>query len=313
MFELPQIDDIVALALAEDLGVSPARFRRGLRVAAADESPLLLRDVTTSATLPRDAAFAGRVVAREASVVCGLPVLARVYEMLADAAGVDVPEIFPLVAEGEDVDPGEPVAEVTGHALVVLAGERVALDFMMILAGIATTARRWQDAAGPHVAVCDTRKTYPGLRALSKYAVRVGGATNHREGLWDMLLVKDNHIAAAGSLARAAELARAAHPGLTLEVEADTPEQAAEACRAGADIVLLDNMDDVTLATAVAEVRRVAVERGRPCLTEASGGVTIERLPGIAGTGVDRVSSSALTLAGPVDFGLDEAAPTLPL
>lgn len=305
-FDLPQLDDVVALALAEDLGVSPARFSRGVRAAEPAEAPLLLQDVTTAAVLPREARFAGRVVAREACVACGLPVLARVYEMLTDAAGVELVEVFPLVAEGADVSAGEPVAEVSGEARAVLAGERVALDFLMVLSGIATAARRWQEAAGEGVAVCDTRKTYPGLRALSKYAVRIGGGTNHRQGLWDMLLVKDNHIAAAGSLARAVELAREAHPDLALEVEADTPAQAAEACREGADIVLLDNMDDATLAEAVARVREAAGERGRPCLTEASGGVGFERLAAIAAAGVDRVSSSALTLAPPADFGLDE-------
>jgi nicotinate-nucleotide pyrophosphorylase (carboxylating) len=144
------------------------------------------------------------------------------------------------------------------------------------------------------------------MRALSKYAVRVGGATNHRQGLWDMLLVKDNHIAAAGSLERAVALARDAHPDLTLEVEADTPQQATEACRAGADIVLLDNMAGETLREGVRAVSGAAEERGRPCLTEASGGVTFERLPEIREAGCDRVSTSAITLAAPVDFGLDE-------
>lgn len=306
MFELPPFDDILALALAEDFGVPPARLLPGVRAAAPDEVPLLERDVTSASVLPRGAAFEGRVVAREACVVCGLPVLARAYEMLAEAAGVEPVEVFPLVAEGAHVLPGEPVAEIAGPALVALAGERVALDFLMLLSGIATTAHRWQEAAGPTLAVVDTRKTYPGLRALSKYAVRVGGATNHRAGLWDMVLVKDNHLERAGGIALAIEAARQAHPELRIEVEADTAEQAAEACRAGADIVLLDNMTDAELARAVAAVRGAAEIRGRQCLTEASGGVTIERLPELAATGVDRVSASAITLAAPVDFGLDE-------
>jgi nicotinate-nucleotide pyrophosphorylase (carboxylating) len=304
VFELPESDAVIAAAFAEDLGVPAERFSHGVQVAADGETPLLSRDVTTSAILSSDAMFAGRVVAREASVVCGLPVLARVYEMLSTAAGAEPVEVFPLIAEGATTAAGEPVAEVSGPARVVLAGERVALDFMMMLSGIATRARAWQEAAGPALAVVDTRKTVPGLRALSKYAVRVGGAGNHRQGLWDMLLVKDNHIAAAGSLARAIELAREAQPELTLEVEADTVAQAVAAARAGADIVLLDNMDDATLAEAVRAVREGSGER--KMLTEASGGVTIERLPGIAAAGVDRVSSSALTLAPPVDFGLDE-------
>jgi nicotinate-nucleotide pyrophosphorylase (carboxylating) len=308
MLELPPIDDIVALALAEDLGVPPARFLPGVRPAEEDEAPLLQRDATSSAVLAPDATFQGSVVARQDCVVCGLPVLARAYDMLADAAGTEPVEVFPLVADGALVVAGEAVAEVVGPALVALTGERVALDFVMVLSGIATTARRWQEEAGPGLAVVDTRKTYPGLRALSKYAVRVGGGTNHRQGLWDMLLVKDNHIAEAGSLRRAVELARAAHPELALEVEADTPEQAAEACEAGADIVLLDNMDDCDMRHAVELVSLAIVDADRPCLTEASGGVTFDRLRVIAASGVDRVSSSALTLASPCDFGLDEAA-----
>jgi nicotinate-nucleotide pyrophosphorylase (carboxylating) len=152
--------------------------------------------------------------------------------------------------------------------------------------------------------VCDTRKTLPGLRALSKYAVRVGGGTNHRIGLFDMVLVKDNHIGAAGGITSAVARARELHPALLIEVEADSIAQAAEAARAGADMVLLDNMDDATLARAVAAVRE-ATPAGRECLTEASGGVTFGRLRALAAAGVDRVSSSALTLAQPLDFGLD--------
>lgn len=307
MFRLPDADEILALALAEDLGVPAARLLPGPRPARADEEPLLARDVTSSSVVAPDAFFEGRVVAREACVVCGLPVLARAFEMLAAASAEEPAEVFPLVAEGAVVSPGYAVAEVSGAARLVLAGERVALDMLMLLSGIATTARRWQEAAGPTVAVCDTRKTYPGMRALSKYAVRVGGGTNHREGLWDMVLVKDNHLAHAGGIATAIEDARRLHAELTLEVEADTLAQAVEACRAGADIVLLDNMDDATLAEAVAAVRSSAEERGTACLTEASGGITFERLASLAATGVDRVSSSAITLAPPVDFGLDES------
>jgi nicotinate-nucleotide pyrophosphorylase (carboxylating) len=306
MFGLPDADDLLARALAEDLGVDPARFLPGLRAVDERQTPLLSRDVTSAATVPEDAAFTGVVTARERCVVCGLPLLARVYELLAAAAGTEPVEVFPLVSEGADVPAGTPLAEVAGPARTVLAGERTALDVMMLLSGISTTTRRWQEAAGPSLSVCDTRKTWPGMRALSKYAVRVGGGTNHRAGLWDMVLVKDNHLAAAGGVSAAAAAARTTSPDLTLEIEADTVADAVAACAAGADIVLLDNMDDATLAVAVAAVREAALERGRPCLTEASGGIAFDRLAALSTLGLDRVSSSALTLAAPVDLGLDE-------
>lgn len=293
---LPPIDEIVAAALAEDLGVEAD--------ALLTLTPGLLdRDVTGS-LLPAGATFSGVVRAREDGVVCGLPVAARVFSMLAEAGGVDAPDCFPLVSEGARVRGGDAVLEIEGDARVVLAAERTALDFLMVLSGIATRAASWQAAAGPSLKVLDTRKTLPGLRALSKYAVCAGGASNHRMGLFDMVLVKDNHISAAGGITAAVAAARALHPGVPVEVEADTAAQAAEAAAAGADLVLLDNMDDATLALAVAAVH-AATPVGATCLTEASGGVTIERLPSLAATGVDRVSASALTLAPPLDFGLD--------
>lgn len=305
MFVLPPTDDVIAAALAEDLGVPVEGFLGG-----AVLPELLARDVTSSAVIAGDALFRGTIVARQAGIVCGLPVAQRAWEMLSHATGqADAVEVFPLVAEGAAVGVGTAVAEVEGSARVVLAGERTALNLLMTLSGIATTAARWQAEAGLRPAVVDTRKTHPGLRALSKYAVRVGGAHNHRMGLHDMVLVKDNHIRHAGGIAAAVAAARAACPDLAVEVEADTIDQAAEAARAGADMVLLDNMDDVTLIDAVIRVRNVAAEIGKPVLTEASGSITFERLAALRGTGVDRVSSSALTLAPPLDFGLDETQP----
>ena len=295
----PPSDDVIAAALAEDLGVAPERMTE-----PSLASPGLLdADVTSAATVPADAVFAGRIVARDSGVVCGLPLVARLYELLARAAAGDAVECFPLVAEGAPVAPGVAVMEIEGPARVVLAGERSALDLVMVLSGIASEARRWQAEAGERLVVTDTRKTLPGLRALSKYAVRVGGARNHRAGLYDMVLVKDNHIVHAGGIAAAVLAAREANPDLPLECEADSVEQAVEAARAGADYVLLDNMDDATLARSVAAVREAAA--GRPVLTEASGRVTFGRLKALAATGVDRVSASALTLAPPLDFGLD--------
>jgi len=297
VLDLPPIDGIVAAALAEDLGVEAAAVLSG--------SPALLdRDVTGS-LLPAATPFTGVVRARSAGIVCGLPIAQRVFTMLAESAGVSVPECFPLVAEGASVEAGDAVLEVDGLARVVLAGERTALDFLMVLSGIATVAGAWQDEAGPGLTVVDTRKTFPGLREVSKYAVRVGGASNHRAGLFDMVLVKDNHIAAAGGIAGAVDRARRLHPDILVQIEADTVAQAVEAARAGADLVLLDNMDDLTLADAVDAVR-AATPEGRTCLTEASGGVTFDRLTVLAELGLDRVSSSALTLAPPLDFGLDE-------
>jgi nicotinate-nucleotide pyrophosphorylase (carboxylating) len=303
MFELPDIDLTVALSLAEDLGVDPDRFLPG----APASTEVFERDVTSSSVVGFDALFSGVIVARQPCVVCGMPVAAAVFEAISRAAGLFEPvEMFPLVAEGAHVEAGTRVAEVEGLAVAVLGAERAALDFLMMLSGIATETAAWVHVAGPELTVCDTRKTLPGLRELSKYAVRVGGGTNHRHGLYDMVLVKDNHLARAGSVGESVSRARAHHPELVLEVEADTLAQAVEAVMAGADIVLLDNMDDETLVAAVAACRDAAVERGRPVLTEASGSVSRDRLHALREIGVDRVSSSALTLTPPIDFGLDE-------
>ncbi len=293
----PASDALIAAALAEDLGVAPEELERSAGAGVLD------RDVTGALIAP-GTVFAGAVVAREPGVVCGLPVAARVWEMLAAAAGVSAAEAFPLVAEGAAVREGTAVMEVEGDARLVLAGERTALDVVMVLSGIATEAARWV-AAAEGITVCDTRKTLPGMRALSKYAVVAGGGTNHRMGLYDMYLVKDNHVLAAGGITAAVTAARSALPDLQVEVEAETVEAAAEAASAGADIVLLDNMDDITLARAVAAVED-AVPAGGRCLTEASGGIGFDRLPALAAAGVDRVSASALTMARPLDFGLDE-------
>jgi nicotinate-nucleotide pyrophosphorylase (carboxylating) len=304
-FTLPDTRQIVALALAEDLGVPAEKFGPH----AVGSPDLLARDVTSFSAIGLDRRFSGRVVAREDAVVAGLGVVATVYEMLSAAAGLfDPVEVFPLVAEGARVTPGTPVLEVEGVAVAVLAGERTALDFLMLLSGIATETSRWVEAAGPDLDVCDTRKTPPGLRELAKYAVAVGGGTNHRIGLFDMVLVKDNHIRAAGGITAAVESARQASPvGMIIEVEADTLAQAAEAAQAGADIVLLDNMSDDRLREAVLTVREVAERLGRTVLTEASGGIGRDRLAALRESGVDRVSTSALTMGvRVVDFGLDE-------
>jgi nicotinate-nucleotide pyrophosphorylase (carboxylating) len=305
VFAAPDSSRIVALALAEDFGVAPERFDRG----ALGDPELLVRDVTSISAIGLDAQFAGLVVARQACTVAGLPLLADVYGRLSIAAGlVDPVEVFPLVAEGTHVAAGTRVAEIGGVAAAVLAGERTALNFLMQLSGMATQTARWVKAARGSFAICDTRKTPPGLRMLAKYAVGVGGGENHRFGLYDMVLIKDNHITRSGGITAAVARARHARPELLIEVEADTVEQALEAVAAGADLVLLDNFDDAELAAAVLAVRSAAEKTGRPVLTEASGGITLSRIPALRASGVDRVSSSALTLGAPVvDFGLDES------
>ena len=306
MFVLPDSSDIIALALAEDLGVDPGRFS-----ARASADPALLeRDVTSFSAVGPDARFAGTVVARQSCVVAGLGVLAEVYDVLSAAAGlIDPIEVFPLVAEGTRVRAATPVAEVEGVATAVLAGERTALDFLMMLSGIATQTAAWVKAAEGHFLVCDTRKTPPGLRALAKYAVRVGGGANHRLGLHDMVLIKDNHIQRAGGITAAIEKARTVVPHVPVEVEAESLSQALEAVEAGADMVLLDNFDDKALSAAVAAVRAHAEKARRTVLIEASGGITLARMPALRSSGVDRVSTSALTFGAPViDFGLDETS-----
>lgn len=297
-FRPPQADTLLLAALAEDLGLAPESVR-------GFGPGLLERDVTSSSVLRAGASFRGRFVAREYLVVCGLPYLERVFALLAEAAGVEGPTLEAAVPEGAFLEPGETIARIEGDARLVLAGERTALNLMMTLSGIATEARRWQEEAGESLLVVDTRKTWPGLRALSKYAVRVGGACNHRMGLWDMVLIKDNHIRAAGGIEEAVRRAREQHPDLAIQVEADTPEQAERAAASGADSVLLDNMTDDEVAEATAAVRRVCEGTGRECTVEVSGKVELGRLAALRTLLVDRVSTSAITFARPVDIALD--------
>ena len=271
------VDDVIARALAEDLGGG---------------------DVTTLATVPAETRAEARIVARAAGVVAGLPVAARVF------AHVDRRVEVALVArDGERVRPGQSVATLAGPARAILSGERVALNFLQHLSGIATrTARFVERVAGTGARILDTRKTIPGLRLLAKYAVRCGGGQNHRFGLYDGILIKDNHIAAAGSLAAAVARARALAPHLArVEVEVETLDQVREALAAGADLLLLDNMP-------LDEMRQaVALCRGR-AQTEASGGITEETVRAVAETGVDFISIGALTHSvSALDFSLDLA------
>ena len=254
-------------------------------------------DITSEAVIPQDARFAGTMRAREALVLAGLPVAARVF------AALD-PEITfePEAADGAQIAAGAVLARVCGPARSLLAAERVALNILQHLSGIASETRRFADAiAHTSCILLDTRKTIPGLRRLEKYATRMGGARNHRLGLFDAVLIKDNHIAVAGSLTAAVQAARqAGHEHI--EVECDTLEQVQEALDAGVERILLDNMDPPTLRNAVAMIN------GR-AQTEASGGVRLETIAAIAETGVDFISVGRITQSAPAkDIGLDWAA-----
>jgi len=246
-------------------------------------------DVTSRAVVPEDARALGRFVAREPLVLAGLPVAREVFRR------VDASLLFePLAEEGSLCAAGAILAIVRGPARPLLAGERTALNFLQRLSGIATATRALVDRVrGSRLQISDTRKTAPGLRALDKYAVEVGGGTNHRFGLYDAWLIKDNHWRLAGGVGPALHRARAAlggrpAPGIGLEIEVGTVDEVREAIEAGADALLLDNMDDATLRQAV------EAARGRAFL-EVSGNVGAERLPALAQLGVDRVSIGALT------------------
>jgi nicotinate-nucleotide pyrophosphorylase (carboxylating) len=276
---LPLIDDLLTRALAEDLGAG---------------------DVTTEACVPEGAQAVADGVARKALVACGTPVAARVFTMV-DASLSFVAR----VEEGALVAPGTVLWRVEGRARSILMAERVALNFTQRMCGIATATRRYVDAVPTEcqTRITDTRKTTPGLRLLERYAVRRGGGHNHRNDLGSAVLIKDNHIVAAGGVRVAIEAARQRAPHTSrIECEVDSLEQLEEALAARADIVLLDNMDTATVEEAV---RRT---RGR-ALLEASGGITLERVTALARAGVDAISVGALTHSTPAaDIGLDFVA-----
>ena len=257
-------------------------------------------DVTTLATVPEHATAKAVMVAREELIMCGLQLAVAAFTELAAATRVRV-----LVSDGERLQAGARILEVEGLARAVLTAERVALNFVQRLSGVASLAAEFVAAvSGTNATILDTRKTTPGWRELEKYAVLCGGAQNHRFGLWDMVLVKDNHLAALrdakpNAIAAAVRRAREKYPALKIEVEADTLEQVREAVSAGADIVLLDNMALEQLREAV----RIASGRAK---TEASGGVNLRTVRAIAETGVDFISVGAMThSARAMDIGLD--------
>lgn len=250
-------------------------------------------DVTSNSTIPAEATARFAMNARAELVVSGLTFLPTLFSLVDPAVTVEL-----LVEEGHKVAPGTTLAYLSGPARALLAGERTALNLVQQLSGVATLTRRYVEAVeGTGARVVDTRKTIPGLRWLQKYAVTCGGGHNHRMGLYDAVLIKDNHIAVAGGVRQAVDAARST--GLPIEVEVDTLAQLDEALAAGADIVLLDNMDHATLRDAVARAKGRAT-------TEASGNVSLDTIRAIAETGVDIISVGKLThSAVAVDIGLD--------
>jgi len=244
-------------------------------------------DVTTDATVPAALRARGVFLAKADCVVAGLDVAGEAFRQLEPDVRVRT-----HVADGAACRVGDHLAEIEGSARTLLVGERTALNFLQRLSGVATRARQFADAAGGRIVILDTRKTTPTLRALEKYAVRCGGAANHRAGLFDAILIKDNHIRLAGGVMAAVAQARAHRPGMPVEIEAERLDQVDDALAAGADIVLVDNMTTADIHEAVARAR------GRAKI-EISGGVTLERIPELAATGADFVSVGALTHSAP--------------
>jgi nicotinate-nucleotide pyrophosphorylase (carboxylating) len=303
--EAAAADALIRLALAEDLGTTGDR--------------------TSLSTIPQDTQGRAAFVARSAGVVAGLPVAGRVCEAVGgelayspellaffDRTNFPRPELrdtltfTPEVPDGTPTRRGIVLATVSGPLRAILAAERTALNFLQRLSGVASLTRQYVEAVGGcRAKVLDTRKTTPGWRLLEKYAVRAGGGTNHRIGLYDGVLIKDNHLAGiGGDVRKAVEAARAfpGNAGLPIEVEVDTLEQLEFALAAKADIVLLDNMVPYQLRAAVSRRDEVSPET----LLEASGGVNLTTIRGIAETGVDRISVGAITHSAPaLDIGLD--------
>jgi len=263
-----QVRKIVARAFVEDLGKG---------------------DVTTSLTVPESAKARGIFFSKQPLVVAGLPVAEEVFRMLQPDYQWDA-----VITDGTEVPAGQPLARVEGKAATLLSGERVALNFLQRLSGVATLTRKFKDQlAGLKTELLDTRKTTPGLRILEKYAVRMGGGTSHRMGLDDGILIKNNHIAIAGGIGSAIESVQREKPaGMPIEVEVRTREELEEAIGAGADIALLDNMTPEEVA------KCVDFARGR-VLLEVSGGVGLENIRAYAETGVDSISVGALTHSAP--------------
>jgi nicotinate-nucleotide pyrophosphorylase (carboxylating) len=281
------VADLVERTLAEDLA--------GGAVLPSEPDLAVTLDVTSAATVPPAQYGTADLVARADGVVAGLPVAARVFTWLAPGATLTAG-----AADGDRVARGDVLLTVRGPVRALLAAERSALNIAGRASGIATATRAWVDAVeGTGAVVLDTRKTTPGLRPLEKYAVRCGGGSNKRMGLYDVAMVKDNHVAAAGSVAAAVAAVRERAPRVPVQVEVDTPAQAVEAVEAGADFLLLDNM-------APAQLREVVALVGGRAELEATGGLTLAVAREVAATGVHFLSVGALTHSSPVlDLALD--------
>lgn len=265
----------------------PLQVRRLIRQALAED--IGDGDITTSAIIPPEHESEAEIIAKGAFVVAGLPFVAEVFRAVGKAVKFE-----PLVDDGAKVGKSTVIAQLSGKTTSMLQGERLALNILQRLSGIATlTGKYMEKTEGLACKVLDTRKTSPGMRFMEKYAVRMGGGANHRMGLYDGILIKDNHIRAAGDIKKAVKLAKkAARRGMKVEVEAGTLEDVKDALEAGADIIMLDNMS-------VAEMKKaVKAARGK-ALLEASGNVTLRNIRRIAGTGVDFVSVGALTHSAP--------------
>ena len=274
MLNLRSLDSLIALAFEEDIGIG---------------------DITTEATVPFGQVGIGTLLAKSDGIVAGLPVAERVFEILDTTLS-----FRGLVNDGDAVKASTPIAEVQGRAKTILMGERTALNFLQRLSGIATLTAQFVAAVADYdTKIVDTRKTAAGWRAVQKYAVRVGGGSNHRFGLYDGVLIKDNHIVAAGGIGNAVQRAREIVPHTAkIEVEIETLDQVDEALEAGADILLLDNMSPAVMKDIVQEVGDLAV-------TEASGGITLDTVKTVAATGVNLISVGALThSAMPMDISL---------
>ena len=265
--------DVVARALAEDIGPG---------------------DLTTGAVVPLAVRASGVVIARQTCVVAGLDVAREAFVQVNPGV-----QWTGRKADGDLCAPDDVLAEVAGPAASLLAAERTALNFLQQLSGIATLTRRYVDAAGGRLAVLDTRKTTPGLRGLEKYAVRCGGGVNHRTALYDGILIKDNHIRIAGSIAEAVSRVRASGATLPIEVEAQSLTEVDDALAAGAEIIMLDNLSDDEMRQAIATINGAA-------RIEVSGRVTLDRMPALSALGADCVSVGALTHSAPAaDISLE--------
>ena len=275
MLNFRSIDPLIELAFTEDIGIG---------------------DITTESTVSPLRRGLGTIITETEGVIAGLPVAQRIFEKLDTDLDFGL-----LVTDGDCVESMTSIATVEGSAKSILTGERIALNFLQRLSGTATLTAQFVAATAKYdVKIIDTRKTTAGWRSLQKYAVRLGGGHNHRFGLYDGVLIKDNHIVAAGGVAKAIEQARSVVPHtMKIEVEVETLDQAAEAQAAGADIILLDNMPVNFMRAAVEEI-------GEDILTEASGGITLDQVEAVAATGVNLISVGALThSAMPLDIRLD--------